>query len=80
MACFKLSRPLILSPRQWTVRTRLACKRPGSYKSKYGLLCCFWSLIYVSPFGGEEHRQKLGSFEQAVAAVVCEIWLFEFPC
>lgn len=44
------------------------------------------SLLFQEPdvcqfIGGEEHRQKLGSFELAAAgaAVVPAIWLFEFP-
>lgn len=81
MACLKLSRGPDFIVESMDNKNQTCLQVPGELQIQIrSCLCCFRSLMYVSPFGGEELRQKLGSFELVAAAtMVPEIWLFEFP-
>ena len=83
MACLKPNRPLILSQSMdYENQTCLRVPRELQIQIRSSLL--FQEPDVCQFIGGEEHRQKLGSFELAAAAVAAapvapEIWLFEFP-
>lgn len=83
MACLKLSRGPDFIVKSVDNENQTCLQMPGELQIQIrSCLCCFRSLMYVSPFGGEELRQKLGSFKLAAVTttVVHEIQLFEFLC
>lgn len=82
MACLKLSRGSDFIAESMDNENQTCLQMSGELQIQIrSCLCCFRSLMCVSPFGGEELRQELGSSELASAAsLVPEIWFFEFLC